>query len=169
MFRTPALLLIWSILGNNSAAQVTQQDTLAWMSYLEGAWTVKTAFETEVNGGTVQTVGTAQFRTQTNTAAVVARFTESERSSVEIGGWQADRQITQVNGYTSAGDWYQLEYKQLSASGGEGPMLGTLKGIRYTGNFVMKVKSRDNMEWTLKAKNKVGTNFTVSGRFIRKK
>ena len=76
--------------------------------------------------------------------------------------------MAQVNGFNSDGDYWQLEYKTISAKGGEGSIRGSYNGEAYTGNIVVKVTDKDHWNWTISGKNSAGDEFTLSSKLTRK-
>lgn len=163
MSRLTAALLVVLVAGSAAMVHADEhQDVKAWIKYLKGEWT------SELDGGSELVKGTAVWRTAAKGNAGIGRFTSGETTGVEIGGWQSGRRVAQVNGFNSDGDYWQLEYKTISAKGGEGSIRGTHDGEAYTGKIVVKVTDKDHWQWTIEGKDSQGEDFSLSSKLTRK-
>ena len=144
MSRLTAALLVCLVVGPAVMVHADEhQDVKNWIKYLKGEWS------SELDDGTKVVKGTATWRIAAKGNAGIGRFTEGETTAVEIGGWQSGTKVAQVNGFDSQGDYWQLEYKTISAKGGEGSIRGTYDGEAYTGNIIVKVIDNDHWQWTI--------------------
>ena len=154
--------LIWLVIGSTVAVQAEDRKSVkGWYNYLKGEW------NSEIDNGSEVVKSTVVWRNAAKGNASIGRSQQGDTVGIEIGGWQPDTKTAQVNGYNSEGDFWQLEYKKLSAKGGEGPIRGSYQGEAYTGNFVGKVIDNNNWEWMIKGKNAQGEDFTLSCKLTR--
>lgn len=163
MSKSIKFLVMWLIIGAASTVQAQDRQSLkGWFNYLKGEW------KSELDNGSEIVEATVVWRSAAKGNASVGRSQQDDSVGIEIGGWHPDTKTAQINGYNSKGDFWQLEYKKISASGGEGPIRGSYEGKAYTGDFAGKVIDENHWEWTIKGKNPQGEDFTLSCKLTRK-
>lgn len=172
MYKTILTVLFSGVMASTALAggEVTEADAIAWINQLKGKW------KTTMTVGDKVYKGTFALRKVKGTASGIARFTDNDgettSNGAEIGGWQSDRKVCQINGYNSTGDWYQLEYTKLSANGGEGTITGVANGLSYTdAKFTIKVDKNNNnhIVWDLAGKTNDGQPLKMSSDWTRDK
>ncbi|MEZ6115722.1 MAG: hypothetical protein R3C28_04010 [Pirellulaceae bacterium] len=162
---TIAILL--SLLASTAfAGEVTEADALAWINQIQGKWTTKMTVGEKVLEGKFT------LRKVKGAATGIGRFSDSDGSTTsngaEIGGWQADRKVCQINGYVSNGDWYELKYTKLSADGGTGTITGMVAGKSYSNaNFEIKVTDKNHIVWRLDGKTEDSQPLKASSEWTR--
>ena len=164
--RLVVAILLSSLASTAFAGEVTEADAIAWVKQLRGKWTTK------MTAGDKVFKGKFALRRVKGTASGIAQFSDSDGTTTtngaEIGGWQPDRKVCQVNGYMSNGDWYQLVYTKLSANGGEGTMTGMSDGKPYTNaKFTIKVTEKNHLVWHLDGTTKDGQPLKMSSEWTR--
>ena len=159
MFRNTIITAL-CVLSNTGIIRAEERPDKAWMKYLEGSWTY------EVSDGIK---GNAVWSFEANGQSMIGRFKVGDSRGVEIGGWQPDTKIVMVNGYTSEGDYWQLEYKHFSDEGGRGAIRGKTRGVGYSGDFEATIVDADRWGWTIEGKTSAGDDLNLSASFRRVK
>ena len=154
------ILIAVCVLLNAQLIRADERPDKAWTKYLEGRWTY------EISDGTK---GSAEWTYEADGQSMIGRFKEGDSTGLEIGGWQPDSAIVMVNGYDSKGNYWQLEYKHFSETGGRGPIRGKTEDVEYSGDFQTTIQDEDNWGWTIKGKTFNGEEMKLSATFKRVK
>lgn len=153
------IAVVFVALANFGSLHADEAGSKQWMKYLAGEWTFKISDGTE---------GEGKFSFRVKRRAMIGVFKKTGSTSIEIGGWRPDKQVTMVNGFASNGDYWHLEYEKLSGQGGSGTIQGAVDGVQYKADFVATVVSHENWKWTISGKSPEGDDVKLSAEWSRK-
>ena len=90
--------------------------------------------------------------------------------SVSLAGWRNDSKTLKINGYGSAGNYWDLELKEVSAEKITGTCFGILPtSQRYSGKYTGKFETKDKFRFTINANLENGEKQEITGLFTRAK
>jgi hypothetical protein len=136
-----ALLFLGTATGSMAQGEAPHQ---AWMKFLVGEWDYQWASE---KGG-FEEAGSFEIESEANGSSLEVEIqTAAGDSEREIIGWQADRGILLVAGFSSNGSYWHIEYDDITAESMSGSGYGVLPDKRpWKSKFVLKRMSDNEYE-----------------------
>ena len=134
-----------------------------WWQYLVGAWT----YEDDIAKGEVT------FRMAPSGEALIGEWRDEGvdgASAFEISGWQSDKKIVVASGYGEKGEYWHVEFNEITADGMEGADRRVMRnGIASTGKTVTRKIDANSWTWTITGKTDEGKEIKSHGKVTRKK
>jgi hypothetical protein len=140
-----------------------QKYVQAWQKFLAGEWT----YEISPDG----VKGEVKWALAANGNAMIGRFEDSDGSNaIEISGWQPDRQVETVHGFSSNGGYWVIELKGHTTDSIEGKNYGRLSdGRTFNGTFVANREGENQYRWDFKGTTGDGKELEMMGKYTRKR
>ncbi|MDG2400649.1 MAG: hypothetical protein P8M04_08745 [Akkermansiaceae bacterium] len=92
----------------------------------------------------------------------------NEVKSVSLAGWRKDSKTLKINGYGSAGNYWDLELTEVSADKITGTCFGILPtSQKYSGKYTGKFETKDRFRFTIDAVLENGEKQKITGLFTR--
>lgn len=137
-----------------------------WWDFLVGNWT----YENDFGSGEI-VKGELKFSKIPSGKVLVGEWKDSDGTTAhETSGWQPDRKVLHITGYTSDNGYWQIELSKIGEESLEGTHRGAMAdGTSYEGEIVLTKTGEHAWTWEFTGKTGEGTDLEMSGKVDRTK